>query len=231
MLRALISLAVFAGAAPRGQIERRDWPRRCSRNGRAVSELETEPRSRAGYAHVVAADIGVRNVVEQRRHADPRHQLITKLGAFPEQDARAEQFAVGRPRIDVAVMHRAAEAAIDKDAVAGTEEALDQHDAPGQPEIAVAGFSGGVDIGADMRPRRADRRQQMGRGDNTAAERDRRIAVPEVQHTPDWRGLCSGSAGLNQTRWSRCGWFSGPISTRALSCGESTASRARSMPF
>ena len=57
----------------------------------------------------------------------------------------------------------------------------------------------------------------MGRADNTAAERDRRIAVPDVQHTPDWRGLCSESAGLNQTRWSRCGdWFSGPISTRAF---------------
>src|SRR4051795_12070301 len=140
MLRALISLAVFAGAAPRSQIGA-IRARRCSRNGRAVSELEAEPRSRAGYAHVVAADIGVRHVIEQRRHANPRHQLITKLGAFPEQNARAEQFAIRRPRIDVAVMHRAAEAAIDKDAVAGAEEALDQHDAPGQAEIAVAGFS------------------------------------------------------------------------------------------
>src|SRR6476661_2475974 len=141
MFRPLIFLAVFAGAAARGQIEPRDRARRCSRDGRAVSELETEPRSRAGYTHVVAADIGVRNVIEQRRHADARHQLITKLGAFSEQDARAEQFAVRRPRIDVAVMHRAAEAAIDKDAVAGAEEALDQHDPPGQAEIAVAGFS------------------------------------------------------------------------------------------
>src|SRR5437762_13544967 len=145
MLRALICLAFFCSRSGRGQIERRDWLRRCSRKGRAVSELEAEPRSRAGYAHVVAADIGVRNVVEQRRHADPRHQLITKLGAFPEQAPRAEQFAIRRPRIDVAVMHRAAEATIDKDAVAGAEEALDQHDAPGQAEIAVAGFSSSVD--------------------------------------------------------------------------------------
>src|ERR1051325_7846717 len=105
--------------------------RRCSRNRRAVSELEAEPRSRAGYAHVVMADIGVRNVIEQCRHADPRDQLITELGAFPKQDARAEQFAVGRPRIEVAVVHRPAEAAIDKDAVARAEQALDQHDSPG----------------------------------------------------------------------------------------------------
>src|SRR5437899_5098742 len=73
---------------------------------------------------------------------------------------------------------------------------------------------------------------QWPRADNTAAERDHRIDVPGVQPTPEWRGLCNGSAGLDQTRWSRCGgWFFGPISTRAFSCGESTALRAGSMLF
>src|SRR5205823_8681749 len=103
--------------------------------GRTVSEFEPEPRSRAGYAHVVAAEIGVRNVIQQRRDVDPRHELIAEFGAFPEQDARAEQFTVGRPRIDVAVMNGAPEAAIRKNAVARSKQVLDQHDAPGQAEI------------------------------------------------------------------------------------------------
>ena len=62
-------------------------------------------------------------------------------------------------------MDRAAETAIDKDTVARAEQALDQHDPPGQPEIAVAGLAGGIDIGPEMRPRRADDRQQIGRGE------------------------------------------------------------------
>src|SRR5205823_14238428 len=97
-------------------------------DARAVSESEAEPSSRAGYAHVVPPEIGVRDVIEQRRHIDPRRQLVAKLGAFPEQDARAQQFAVERARVDVAVMDRAAEAAIDEDTVACAEQALDQHD-------------------------------------------------------------------------------------------------------
>src|SRR5436305_15300999 len=71
---------------------------------------------------------------------------------------------------------------------------------------------------------------QWPRADNTAAKRDHRVDVPGVQPTPEWRGLCNGSAGLEQTGWSRCGrWCSGPISTRVLSCGESTAFRGGSM--
>src|SRR5438270_7244821 len=73
---------------------------------------------------------------------------------------------------------------------------------------------------------------QWPRADNTAAERDHRVDVPGVQPTPEWRGLCNGSAGLEQTGWSRCGgWFSGPIFTRDLSCDESTALRVGSMLF
>ena len=60
-------------------------------------------------------------------------------------------------------MHRAAETAIDEHAVARPEQALDQRDPPGQPEIAVAGLARGIDIGADMRPRRADDRQNIRR--------------------------------------------------------------------
>src|SRR5947207_5478585 len=127
----------------------------CLLKARAASESEAEPRSRAGYAHVVPPEIGVRDVIEQRRHIDPRRQLVAELGAFPEQDARAQQFAVERARVDVAVMDRATEAAIDEDTVARAEQALDQHDPPGQPEIAIAGLAGGIDIGPEMRPRRA----------------------------------------------------------------------------
>ena len=66
----------------------------CLPKARAASESEAEPRSRAGYAHVVPAEIGVRDVVEQRRHIDARRQLVAEFGAFPEQDARAQQFSV-----------------------------------------------------------------------------------------------------------------------------------------
>ena len=58
----------------------------CLPDARAASELEAEPRSRAGYAHVVPPEIGVRHMIEQRRHIDARRQLVAKLGAFPEQD-------------------------------------------------------------------------------------------------------------------------------------------------
>src|SRR5258708_21986723 len=141
----------------------------CAREARAASELEAEPGSRAGYAHVVPPEVGVRDVIEERRDIDPRRQLVAELGAFAEQDARAQQFAVERTRIDIAVMDGAAEAAVDEDPIAGAEQALDQHDPPGQPEIAVAGFAGGVDVGADMRPRRADDRQHTGRGEQHLA--------------------------------------------------------------
>src|SRR5437764_531091 len=135
----------------------------CLPNARAASEPKAEPGSRAGYAHVVPAEIGVRDVIEQCRDIDAGRQLIAEFGAFAEQDARAQQFPVERARIDIAVMYGAAEAAIDEDAVARPEQALDQRDPPGQPEIAVAGFARGIDIGADMRPRRADDRQNIRR--------------------------------------------------------------------
>src|SRR5438552_19008028 len=62
-------------------------------------------------------------------------------------------------------MHRAAEAAIGEQTVARLEQVLQQHDAPGQPEIAVAGLAGGVDVGADMRPWRADDVEDGRRGE------------------------------------------------------------------
>src|SRR5438552_18363845 len=89
-------------------------------------KLEAEPRSRAGYAGVVLADIGVRDVVEHRREADPRVDLVAQLGTLAEQDARAEPLFRGRRGVDVAVMDRAAEAAIGEHPVAGAEQALDQ---------------------------------------------------------------------------------------------------------
>src|SRR3954454_8191005 len=60
-------------------------------------------------------------------------------------------------------MHGAAEAAIGENAVAGEKKILQQHDAPGQPKIAVAGLAGGIDIGADVRARRADQGQKIWR--------------------------------------------------------------------
>src|SRR5437764_7626284 len=96
----------------------------CLPNARAASEPEAEPGSRAGYAHIVPPEIGVRDVIEQRRDIDAGRQLVAEFGAFAEQNARAEQFAVERTRIDVAVIHGAAETAMDEDAVARADQAF-----------------------------------------------------------------------------------------------------------
>src|SRR5437868_15463817 len=84
----------------------------CLLKARAASESAAEPRSRAGYAHVVPPEIGAPDMIEQRRPIDARRQWVATPGAFPEQDPRARQAAVERARMDVAVTHRAPEAAM-----------------------------------------------------------------------------------------------------------------------
>src|SRR4051794_14234499 len=102
-------------------------------------------------------------MVENRRDADHRGDLIAEFETLAEQDARAQLFAVRWGTVQIPVMECAAEAAIGEDAVAVTEQVLDQHDPPGQPEIAVAGIAAGVDVAADMRARRSDIAKQVGR--------------------------------------------------------------------
>src|SRR6266571_2550174 len=127
-----------------------------NRHPRARLKLDAEPRSGAGDAGVADAQIRVRDMAEDRRDVEPRVDLVAELGALAEQDAGAQPLLARRRGVDMAVMDRAAEAAVGKDPVAGAEQALDQHDPPGQAEIAVAGMAAGVDVGADMRPRRDD---------------------------------------------------------------------------
>src|SRR5437763_8373097 len=131
-------------------------------------ELHPEPGAGIGDPGITLGQISVGDVVENRRDAELRRHLVAEFGALAEQDARAEEFPAGR--LDSAgqrggIVNRAAEAAIREDSVAGAEQGLDQHDPPGQPEIAVAGPAGGIDVGADMRPRRADETEDVGGGD------------------------------------------------------------------
>src|SRR6266849_952396 len=62
------------------------------RDCRAASlELEAEPAAGARDAAVARRQIGIGDVIEQRRDTDNRVDLIAELDTFPEQDARAEQ--------------------------------------------------------------------------------------------------------------------------------------------
>src|SRR5438477_10491705 len=126
---------------------------------REASELEAEPGAGAGDAGVARRQIGVRDVIEEPRHIDAWGHRVAELGALAEQNPRTEQLSarrLGGAGQRRGVMHRTAEAAIGEDAVTRLEQVLDQGDAPGQPEIAVAGSAVGIDVGADMRSRRPD---------------------------------------------------------------------------
>src|SRR5882724_3463511 len=131
----------------------RERARRCR------SELKAEPGAGTGNPRVTGRQICIRDMVEKSRHIDRRGNRVTEFGTLPKQNSRTEQLSARRrDRTGQwrAVMNRAAKAAVDEDAVAWVEEVLDQHDPPGKPEIAVAGISTGIDVRADMRPRRAD---------------------------------------------------------------------------
>src|SRR6266567_4390024 len=101
---------------------------------RAGLEPEAEPRSRAGYAGVARREVGVRDMIDQRRDIDYRRYLVAEFGALAKQHPRPQQLAAGRGHrclcAGKTVMDGAAEAAIDEQRTPA-EEARQQRPSPG----------------------------------------------------------------------------------------------------
>src|SRR5258708_7078453 len=95
-------------------------------------------------------------MIQHDRDADRRCHAIAELGAFPEQGAGSQQLALRRARVEIPIVHAAAEAAGDEERVSRAEKVAPEVVAPGQSDIAVAGIAGSVDGAADMGPRRTD---------------------------------------------------------------------------
>src|SRR5260221_1149140 len=137
-----------------------DGPRGSLRSG---LELHPDPAADIGDPGIVAGEIGVRDVVNHHRDAVDAGDLVAEFDGLAEQHRRAEPLAAGRGAILVAILQGAPQGAVDRQRIGRAEDALDDRQAPGQPEIGGIGVAGGIDPATENRPRRTDDIEKTGR--------------------------------------------------------------------